>query len=208
MWVSAIAVWVYLRVDQILIANLLSTTDLGRYAAAARLAESWIFVPTSIVTASFPALVQLRSRSPEQYRAGTERLLRLLAGIGIAFGLAATLLAPWIIAILFGPAYADATPVFQVLAWSGLFAAWGVARENWLVAEGLTRFSPMTTALGAVVNVGLNLILLPTYGILAAAWTTLLAQVMVVTLSMGLWPETRVVLRMQLAALAIWRTSK
>ncbi len=205
MWVSAMAVWAYLRIDQILIANLLTPTDLGRYAAAVRLAESWYFVPASIVTASFPALVLQRGRSPDQYRVGTERLLRLLSGIGIAFGLVATLSAPWIVEVLFGPAYTDAIPVFQVLAWSGLFAAWGVARENWLVAEGLTRFSPITTALGAVVNVGLNLLLLPAYGIVAAAWTTVVAQLLVVTLSMGFWPETRPVLRMQLTALAFWR---
>ncbi len=205
MWLSAIAVWAYLRVDQLMIANLLAPADLGRYAAAVRLAESWYFVPTAIVTASFPGLVQLRTRSLEQYRAGTERLFRLLAGIGCAAGLAATLLAPLIVGVLFGPDYVEATPAFQVLAWSGWFAAWGVARDNWLVAEGLTRYSPITTAIGGVLNVGLNLLLLPHYGILAAAWTTLLAQFVVVSLSLVLWPETRPVLRMQIAALAFWR---
>ncbi len=208
MWLSAIAVWAYLRVDQLLIANMLAPADLGRYAAAVRLAESWYFVPTAIVTASFPGLVQLRSRSLEQYRAGTERLFRLLAGIGCAAGLAATLLAPVIVGVLFGPDYVEATPAFQVLAWSGMFAAWGVARENWLVAEGLTRYSPITTAIGAVLNVGLNLLWLPRFGILAAAWTTLLAQLVVVSLSLVLWPETRPVLRMQLAALAFWRKTE
>lgn len=205
MWLSTIAVWTYLRVDQLLIANLLTSADLGRYAAAVRLAESWYFVPTSIVTASFPALVQLRARSFAEYVAGTERLFRLLAGIGIGAGLAATVFAPWIVGVLFGPAYVEATTAFQILAWSGLFAAWGVARENWLVAEGLTRYSPITTALGAVVNIGLNVVLLPRFGIVAAAWTTIVAQLLVVSLAMGLWPETRPVLRMQLAALAIWR---
>ncbi|NOZ24822.1 MAG: flippase, partial [Nitrospirae bacterium] len=45
----------------------------------------------------------------------------------------------------------------------------GVARSHYLINEGLTRFSFFTTALGAVVNVGLNLVLIPQYGGMGAA---------------------------------------
>ena len=126
-------------------------------------------------------------------------------GIGVVFGLVATWSAPSLVGLIYGPAYVAAVPAFQVLAWVGTFAAWGAAREYWLVAEGATKYSPLTTILGALVNLGLNLWLIPSFGILAAAATTLVAQVMVVSLMMAIWADTRPILRMQVAALAFWR---
>ena len=205
LWVSSLAIWAYLRLDQFLVNAMLGPSALGQYAAAVRLAEGWYFIPVSMVTAAFPALLALKTRDRSSFESGYVSLLRTLVGIGVLFGLVATWSAPSLVGLIYGPAYVAAVPAFQVLAWVGTFAAWGAAREYWLVAEGATKYSPLTTILGALVNLGLNLWLIPSFGILAAAATTLVAQVMVVSLMMAIWADTRPILRMQVAALAFWR---
>jgi len=56
-----------------------------------------------------------------------------------------------------------------------LFVFLGVARTQYLINEGLIRFSFFTTALGAIVNVGLNFILIPQYEGVGAAIATLVS---------------------------------
>jgi PST family polysaccharide transporter len=72
-----------------------------------------------------------------------------------------------------------------------------------MVAEGLTGLSFATTALGAVVNVVLNLWLLPVYGPVGAAVATFIAQSIAVSFSLLLFERTRPIFRMQMKALLL-----
>ena len=58
-----------------------------------------------------------------------------------------------------------------------MFVSLGVARETWITTEGLMKFSAVTSAIGAIVNIILNLILIPQYGGLGAAIATVIAQI-------------------------------
>ena len=60
-------------------------------------------------------------------------------------------------------------PVLQVHIWSTIAVFLGIASGQWLVAEGLQFISLIRTALGLLVNLMLNLVLIPNYGALGAA---------------------------------------
>jgi PST family polysaccharide transporter len=59
--------------------------------------------------------------------------------------------------------------------WATVFVFLGVAGGNWFLAENQQILGLQRTALGAVVNVLLNFILLPTWGLAGAAWSTLIS---------------------------------
>ncbi len=70
-----------------------------------------------------------------------------------------------------------------------MFVFLGVARAQYLINEGLIRFSFFTTALGAIANVGLNFILIPQYGGVGAAIATVVSQGASAYLSSFVYPR-------------------
>ncbi|RPI65946.1 MAG: flippase, partial [Geobacteraceae bacterium] len=80
-----------------------------------------------------------------------------------------------LISLVLGPDFISAAPVLQVHIWALLFVALGIASGQYLLLEGQNSISLQRTAMGAVVNVGLNLLWIPRYGVLGAAWASLIA---------------------------------
>jgi O-antigen/teichoic acid export membrane protein len=76
---------------------------------------------------------------------------------------------------LYTPEYAYAAPVLSVHIWSGVFVFLGAANSQYLIAEGYTKLTFLRTGFGAIVNILLNLILIPKMGMMGAAIATLIA---------------------------------
>ncbi|HEY9302264.1 MAG TPA: polysaccharide biosynthesis C-terminal domain-containing protein, partial [Phormidium sp.] len=112
-----------------------------------------------------------------------------------------TFLSGYIIDFLYGKQYVEASPPLAVLVWAGLFVSLGLARGPWLITEGLIRFSASTTAVGAVVNVVFNFLLIPTYGGLGAGIATVIAQAFAAYGANAFYPKTRVIFLRQTRAL-------
>lgn len=169
MVVSGIIFMVYLRVDQVMLGQMAGDREVGVYAAAVRVAEIWYFIPTAIVSSVFPDIVRSRELGEEIFYGKLQRLYNLLSFLGYAVALPTTFLAPWVIDLLFGSAYAAAGPMLAVLVWAGLFANLGVARNAFLLATNKPRVLLFAVLVGAVSNVLLNLVLIPRYGGMGAA---------------------------------------
>jgi PST family polysaccharide transporter len=200
---SGLVVAVYMRLDQVMLAHMSGDTEVGIYSVAVRLAELWYFLPTAVATSTLPALLRSRTASPAVYDAQIRRIFVWMAGAGYVVAIGLTLLARPVVELLYGAAYRPAVPSLIVLAWTGIFVCLGVARENWMLAEGHMRLSLATTAIGALVNTVLNVFLIPVYGAVGAALATLIAQLFAVCLSTAFFPPTRPVFLMQLHALTL-----
>lgn len=200
---TSIAVWVYMRIDQVMLGSLADDRALGIYSAAVRLSEVWYFIPGAIVSSVFPAILRSKKIDEQLYYDRVQRLFNLMAALSYIIVLPLTLLADPIINLLYGPSYREASGMFVVLMWTGLFVALGVAREAWAVTEGLMRFSFATTVAGAITNIVLNVIFIPRWGALASAWATLVAQAVAVSFSTLLYAPTRRIFVMQLKALIL-----
>jgi PST family polysaccharide transporter len=79
----------------------------------------------------------------------------------------------------------------------------GVARETWLTTEGLMKFSAVTTAIGAVVNIVLNLFFIGSYGGLGAAIATVIAQIVAAYGIGAFYPPTRKIFLHQTKAITL-----
>lgn len=174
--VSALSASIYMKIDQVMIGELLTDADVGIYAAAVRISELVYFLPMLLAQTALPVLVEIRQHdSPERYRRGVQTFYDLMAAVGYVVVIPVVLGAPLAVSLAFGDAYAPSAEVLRVHMWSFLFVALGVARGQWLVAENYTRFSMVSTVLGAAVNVAMNLALIPSHGPLGAAWATLVS---------------------------------
>jgi PST family polysaccharide transporter len=172
---TGLAIGVYMRIDQVMLGGMVGDEAVGLYSAAVRISEIWYFIPIAVVNSVMPVLIHTRTRNPVQYQRRVQKLLIAMAALGYAVAIPITFLGGSVISLLYGDQYAGAGSTLVVHIWAGLFVCLGVVQSAWLINEGLTRFSLMTTAVGAVLNVGLNFLLLPRYASLGAAIATLIA---------------------------------
>ena len=109
--------------------------------------------------------------------------------LAIGIALPISFLANDIIRLLFGVQYYDAASVLKIYIWAEVFVFLGVASSQYLIAENYTRILFSRTFIGAIVNVTLNIILIPKYGINGAAFATLISYFISV-FSIVLIPKT------------------
>ena len=199
---SAVAISVYMRIDQVMLSVLANdSAAVGVYSVAVRLSEMWYFIPTAIVSSLLPSILLMKKNASSLYHVRLQRLFNLMAFITYMIALPITILAPFIIEVLYGVEFADAAPQLIILTWTGLWVALGVARGAILLAEELVIISTIGTILGALVNIFLNFLLIPIYGGLGCAVATFISYSLSAWLSSFISPRSASFGLMQLKAI-------
>ncbi len=171
---TAVMISIYMKIDQVMLKSL-GSKEVGIYSSAARISESWYFIPVAIVTSVFPAIIHARKTDIERYQKRLQNLYDLLVGISVPVAILISFSANILIHLLYGEQYAGAGDMLSIHIWSGIFVFLGSASSQYLLAEGYTMISFTRTAVGALVNVLLNLWLIPLYGGWGASVATLIA---------------------------------
>ena len=188
---STIAIGIYMKIDQVMIKNILGNEQAGIYAVAVRLAEVWYFIPNLICISIFPAIIKSLSVSRNLFEERIKRLYFLMFWISFSAATLTTILAYPIIKIFFGLPYISAVPTLQIYVWAGISVSLNMAIGQALFANNLTRISFYTTVLGAIVNIILNVVLIPMLGITGAATATLFSYTLAM-LSVFIFKKSRI----------------
>jgi PST family polysaccharide transporter len=173
---SGFAILIFMRIDQIMLGQMIGDKEVGIYSAAVRISEIWYFIPGAIVSSVAPSIYAAKEKSESVYYQRIGQLLRLLICISLAIALPMTFLSNTIIMVLFGNGYVEAGPILAVHIWTSLFVFMGLATSPWFIAEGLNHVSLSKTLTGAILNIILNLLLIPKYAGLGAAIATIISQ--------------------------------
>jgi len=173
--VSAILTMTYLRIDQIMIGNMIGSKELGLYSVAVQISEVWYFVPMAICSSVFPALVKAEAYSEELFYSRLQKLYNLMALFSYGIAIPVAFFADEIIVLLFSSSYQDAGPLLTILIWTGLFTSLGAARNLLIVAKNWTRVNLVSIALGCAMNILLNILLIPKYGAMGAVIATFIS---------------------------------
>ena len=181
----------FMRIDQVMLQYFREPAEVAVMAVSSKLTEAWYFVPAALVSSAFPAIVRMSQADPGSGRTAIRRLYRQLSAMTILAALFVTVFSGEIVHILYGSAYQSAADVLVVQIWCTLFMAYGIASGSWLIASRQGILNLQRNLIGAVVNIGMNLYLIPRYGALGAAWSTLAAFSVAYLLSDFLDPRTR-----------------
>ncbi len=198
---SGIVISIYMKIDQVMIQEMIGSAAVGQYSAAVRLSEAWYFIPTIICSSLFPAIINAKLKGNKFYMARLQRLYDLMVVLGFSIVLPVLLLSEWGINFLYGEAFALAAPVLNIHIWAGVFVFLGVANQKWFINENLQAYNILCLGIGMLGNVFFNLILIPKYGIIGAAFATLLSQFVASVLSPLFFNKTRVSFFMMLRAI-------
>lgn len=188
---SGVAVMIYMKIDQIMVGQMIGDEAVGIYSAAVKISEVWYFVPMAIVSSVFPAILGAKERDEDVYYRSLQRLFDLLVWISVGVALLMTFLSTTIIALIFGVAYESAAPILAVHIWASIFVFLGVASGQWFLAENRQRLSLQRSVLGMIVNIILNFAFIPKFGALGAAWATVVSYAVAAMFSDSLQAETR-----------------
>lgn len=187
---SAILVSIYMNIDQLMIESYLGPKPLGIYTTVVQLAGSWYFIPVAIVTSVFPAIMNARRDDPQRYEKRMQNMYDIMVWISLSLAIATTIFSPIAYRIFYKPEFWSGAHVLSVHVWAGIFVFLGSASGQFLIAEGYTKMSMWRTAAGAVINIVLNIFWIPEYGIMGAAFATLIAYFSS-TFLIALFPKTR-----------------
>lgn len=169
---------VYASADVILISILLSTSDAGIYAAVYRFPNALVTILGLTVMGLLPGLTRVVTTGSRQFADLRRRALRIGA---IAAGIVViTIPLAWIaVPIAFGSAYDPGQGPLVLLLLATAFPAFTVGLQPLYFAA--RREQPLALfAVGvAVLNVVINLLVIPSYGLMGAATVTLISQALV-----------------------------
>jgi PST family polysaccharide transporter len=84
---SGFAILIFMKIDQIMLGQMIGDSEVGIYSAAVRISEIWYFIPTTIVSSVGPSIYGAKEKSETLYYKRIRQLLRLMAFISIAISL-------------------------------------------------------------------------------------------------------------------------
>jgi O-antigen/teichoic acid export membrane protein len=180
--VAGLLIVAYARIDQIIVFQQAGAQEAGFYGAAYRILEQVHFVPGAVITTIAPIVAALWLSDRERMlRVATlaAELLAIASFGGLAFAIVG---AEPFMTLIFGEAFAPAADALPVLGGAFVFICFGYLVANLLLVVGLAKRQIVVGLVALVLNVAGNLILVPEYGFMAAAWMTLATEVVVVGL--------------------------
>jgi PST family polysaccharide transporter len=176
LFVSSIFVIVLMRIDQVMLGQIRGDKEVGIFSAALALSEIWYFVPMAITSSVFPAMVNAWKTDKNLFYRRLRELYLVMVWLSLVVAIVLTLFSGEIVSRLYGKEYQSAATVLSIHCWAGVFIFLGLASNMWYLMKELNHYTLYRCLLGAVVNVGLNFRLIPQYGAVGAAMSTLLAQ--------------------------------
>ncbi len=167
---------VYFRADAFMIAYFKGVSEVGIYNVAYSVFQSALVLPTFIMNAYYPMMLKSLT--------GIRRVGILLLGLSILGVFITIFLAPFIIKVLTGGGFEGSTQSLQILS-LGYPAFFVSSLLMWiLVSKGKYKSMLVIYLIGLLVNIFLNFLFIPKYSYLAASWTTVLSEYLILILQL------------------------
>jgi PST family polysaccharide transporter len=194
---SGMAIMIYMRLDTVMLKTMQGDFAVGIYSAATRVSEVWYFIPMAIVSSVSPAIMRVKD-DPELFYGRLRRLFSLMALSACVIGSVVALASHAVIHLLYSNAYNGAAPVLAIHVWASVFIFLGVAQSPWDLSKNLLKLALFRTVAGAVINVALNLYLIPKYSAIGAAIATVVSYAVSAVFGNAFSARTRPIFYMQM----------
>jgi PST family polysaccharide transporter len=175
MLLSALTVALYSRLDVFMLGVMIGPEAAGLYSAATLVSEGFYLLPTAVMAAAAPRLARLYVADHNAFAASLARLVRLLSTAGLLIVGGTLLAAPFVVPLLFGQDYAPADVILRIHIWSTWMVFVSTACDSWYVNRDLRHLYLAKTGLAALLNLVLNLLLIPYWQGVGAALATVLS---------------------------------
>ena len=194
---SSVVVIIYLKVDIILLRHFAGIEEVGYYAAAARISEMLYAAPVAISTVFFPVIMKEINFNKETKR-NRIRFYAIVFYLCLFLSISCSLLSPQIIQVIYGSSFYDASQILSLHCVSIIFIGFLTSSSKELIAKNKYKLIFYRDLAGLFSNLLLNFILIPNYGALGAAVSSLISYFFASVLANLFYKEAKQVLVLML----------
>lgn len=180
-YLSCLLAYLVIRSDLLLVNFFLGTADAGVYSIAVQIADTLLLLPVTVGMILLPRVAGERGGGEEV----TARVLRHTAMLLAALCLAAGVLVGPVVRLLYGAEFEGSILATRLLLPGVLALGLNGVLMNHFGGRGMPAITALAPAAGLALNVGLNLYVVPRYGIAGAALTSSLAYGLMLFLSLA-----------------------
>ena len=168
-------------IDSILIKQMIGVRELAYYGLAYKIYGNLIQPAYFLINSVFPLMSGKTENKRKLFWQTTG--LMLLGALMVAPTI--YFLAPWIISVLAGSAYLASVEVLRILLVAMVFAYIGHLVGFTLIAKGKQKLILLIGVISLIINIGGNLLFIPKFGIVGAAWVTVATEAVAGLLMIG-----------------------
>ncbi|MEX2053286.1 MAG: flippase [Candidatus Paceibacterota bacterium] len=176
---SLIFVLIYFRLDLLLLSIMKPAYDVGVYAVPYKMLEAVIFLPAAFIGLMMPLLSRHAFENKEKFIKVFRRAFNVLAVMALPMTAYIFLLSDKLVGLVGGAGFIESGPVLQILSIAVFVIFFGNLGGNSIVALNIQKKGMWVYLAGAIFNAGLNIILIPKYTYFAAAWTTVVTEILI-----------------------------
>ena len=176
--IPSLMVMVFQHTDRIMIKLMLGEAKTGLYSAAITCIGITGFVFAAVIDSARPIILAEKGRNEELFEKRMVQLYSVITYMALAQSIVMTVLAKPIVMILYGNEFAGSIGILQIAVWFTTFSEYGSVRNIWILAEEKQKYLMGINVTGAVVNVLLNMGMIPVWGAEGAAIASVITQFM------------------------------
>jgi len=199
---------IYSKIDQIMLFNFLSAEKVGYYSVVVNFINMFIFIPTIILNSIYPLLIEVHKINKEKFQFYMFSLYRIFIFLSLLYSFIILFFGKNIFLLLFGNSYLESTQYLFLYSIVFLFESLAIVNGRWVWIKNLQIISLYRTVFGAILNICLNLYLIPLYGINGAIYATLITLLFSVIFFYIVFEKTREITKMQLLSLVTFYNLK
>jgi len=188
---SGAVLMIQANIDQVMIKEMINSTEVGFYSVAIKLIASFGFIPVMLKISLYPAILNSKIVSNEIYQDRLLNFYRLNFILFLAVAIPIFLFSEQIVLLLFGIQYQSVGILLSIMVIRLFFTNMGVARSAYILNENLMKFSLITMILGTITNIALNYLWIPWYGSKGAIIATIISFFVTIFLLDIFYSKTR-----------------
>lgn len=203
--ISGAVINLYMRLDQVMIEHYNGLGAVGEYSVGIKLVEVLSVIPGILSINLFPVMVKKFNDSKDDFDKLMRNLYKGFFYISLGMTIGLSLIAIPLVRILYGDKYKLSGLVFHYGVFSLSLMCIGIINHLWLQINGLQRYAVYITLSGLLCCFGLNLLLIPRYGILGAVFAMLVTQGVASVLAFLFFDKTRGSFKLFLSGITFYR---
>ena len=201
--IAGLMVSIYAYTDKFMLKQMLDEAAAGYYSLAFSLSTFWEFILVAVMDSMYPSIIDAYNVDRERFDRKNRQLYAMVIYISLTASILICIFGRLIVQILYGAEYLPTVQPLRIVVWYTTFSYLGAARNAWVVSENKQKYLKYLYAAAAIINVVLNLVLIPLWGVSGAALASLVTQISTTVILPAFIPALRPNARLMVEALML-----
>lgn len=178
---AGMMVSIYGQTDKLMLKQMLDSASVGYYSTATTICGMWTFVLAAIIDSMYPTIIKLFNiQNIQAFEKKNRQLYCIVFYVSVGVSLIFFVFGEFIISLLYGKEYLQAVVPLKIITWYTAFSYLGTARNAWIVCENKQKYLKYIYISAAILNIIMNYIFIPFWGVAGAALASLITQILTI----------------------------